>query len=202
MAPGFSRCMYCGDSEGSAVDHFEPVAENPLRAFNWMNHLLACSRCNSDYKREQFPRDPQGAPLLLDPTCDDPAEHLHLILAAGWYKGETERGKRTIEVLGLNREVLVKGRRNAYSLTAYCLIARAAVTANGGVQDDSVFRRMIWEQPMADVVVAMLAQAILPGAEDIFADEPEVLRLLCDPALRSLLLAPEERSDPAGAAAE
>ena len=63
MAPGRNRCMYCGDSEGSAVDHFEPLSEKPLLAFDWLNHLLACSKCNSDFKREHFPRDPNGTPL-------------------------------------------------------------------------------------------------------------------------------------------
>lgn len=43
MAPGLERCMYCGDNQGTDIDHFEPLARNPLRTFDWLNHLLACS---------------------------------------------------------------------------------------------------------------------------------------------------------------
>ena len=53
MAPGDEQCMYCGEI-GTDIEHFEPVARNPLRTFDWLNHLLACSTCNS-HKRDQFP---------------------------------------------------------------------------------------------------------------------------------------------------
>jgi hypothetical protein len=43
MAPGIQRCMYCGDNLGTDIDHFEPIASAPIRTFEWLNHLLACS---------------------------------------------------------------------------------------------------------------------------------------------------------------
>ncbi|MFE7622378.1 hypothetical protein [Streptomyces sp. NPDC057509] len=48
MAPGHQRCMYCGDSQGTDIDHFEPKSLAPLRTFEWFNHLLACAYCNSN----------------------------------------------------------------------------------------------------------------------------------------------------------
>ena len=60
MAPGVQRCMYCLDSLGTDIDHFEPKSRRPLRTFCWHNHLLACSRCNSNYKREEYPCDGFG----------------------------------------------------------------------------------------------------------------------------------------------
>jgi len=57
MAAGHARCMYCCDSTGTDIDHFEPIALAPLRAFDWLNHLLACSFCNSNQKRELYPCD-------------------------------------------------------------------------------------------------------------------------------------------------
>lgn len=33
MAPGHQRCMYCGDSQGTDIDHFEPKSLAPLRTF-------------------------------------------------------------------------------------------------------------------------------------------------------------------------
>jgi hypothetical protein len=71
MAPGVERCMYCGDNRGTDIDHFEPIKELPTGTFEWLNHLLACSTCNSNLKLDIFPRDPSGTPLLLDPTRDD-----------------------------------------------------------------------------------------------------------------------------------
>lgn len=61
MAPGHQRCMYCGDSQGTDIDHFEPKSQAPLRTFDWTNYLLACSYCNSNQKRDLFPRSPGTA---------------------------------------------------------------------------------------------------------------------------------------------
>ncbi|WP_407937114.1 HNH endonuclease [Kineosporia babensis] len=55
MAAGRHRCMFCGDSEGSAIDHYQPIAHLPARTFDWSNHLLACTHCNSNFKRDRFP---------------------------------------------------------------------------------------------------------------------------------------------------
>src|SRR5436853_78831 len=57
MAPGIERCMYCEDSHGTAIEHFWPKARYPDRAFDWLNYLIACSECNSNCKRDQFPLD-------------------------------------------------------------------------------------------------------------------------------------------------
>jgi hypothetical protein len=93
--------MYCGDNQGTDVDHHEPLALAPYRTFDWLNHLLACSVCNSHFKRDGFPRADDGTPLLLDPTADEPLDHLALSLSVGWYAPRTERGRVTIETLGL-----------------------------------------------------------------------------------------------------
>lgn len=114
MAPGRIRCMYCLDSRGTDIDHFEPKARTPLRTFCWDNHLLACSHCNSNEKRDRFPCDPStGACLLIDPTVDDPADHLKLLPRSGELKWHTSKGQHSIEVFGLNRDELRKGRADA-----------------------------------------------------------------------------------------
>jgi hypothetical protein len=187
MAPGLLRCMFCGDSEGTTVDHFEPVAHAPLRTFDWLNHLLACSKCNSEFKRDRFPRAEDGSPLLVDPTSDDPADHLHLVLAVGEYRALTDRGGATIDVLDLNRAVLVSGRRRVYWTTTKCLTAFHSAMEAGAVQDEEELRQMLWEQPLGDVIAAMLRQAEAPGARDIFADDLHTLALLRNPKLRAVL---------------
>ncbi|WP_143059811.1 hypothetical protein [Streptomyces melanosporofaciens] len=72
MASGIERCMYCSESLGTAVDHFEPLNHAPRRVFDWYNHLLGCSFCNSHAKGGTFPRGEDGEPLLIDPTADEP----------------------------------------------------------------------------------------------------------------------------------
>ncbi|MGC0419555.1 HNH endonuclease [Embleya sp. AB8] len=188
MAPGLERCMYCGDNQGTDIDHFEPVRVNPLRTFDWTNHLLACSLCNSHLKRDLFPLARDGTPLLVDPSSEDPARHLHLSLAAGVYLDLTDRGAATIEVFHLNRSILVRGRLRAYRITRPLLSRWRDAVERGDTADAAGWANAIWEQPTADVVHAMFHQAAAPGAEDIFADQTETLTLLRDPVIRGALL--------------
>ncbi|MFI5838855.1 HNH endonuclease [Catenuloplanes sp. NPDC051500] len=189
MAPGRERCMYCGDNHGTDVDHFEPVARNPLRTFDWLNHLLACSNCNSHQKRDRFPCDADGRPLLIDPTAEDPADHLFLSLSVGEYKALSDKGARTIEVCDLNRALLARGRMQARRVVAMALRGwrddRDAGDAAGMAEKVLTIR----EQPFADVCQAMLRQATAPGADVIFSDSPDLIALLCSEPLREALLA-------------
>lgn len=185
MAPGRERCMYCGDNQGSDVDHFEPLSRNPLRTFDWLNHLLACSICNSHFKRDRYPLAEDGTPLLIDPTVDDPLDHLRLSLTAGAYHPVTERGAATIEVCGLNRPVLTRGRVAARSIVERCVRMWDRARTLGDDQLAAELVLTVHEQPFADVCQAMLRAARLPGAQQILA--PEIVRLLRQPALRRLL---------------
>ncbi len=185
MAAGHERCMYCGDNQGCAVDHFEPVACNPLRTFDWTNHLLACSLCNSHHKRDRFPRDEaDGGALLLDPTCEDPLHHLHLNLSAGSYSALTPKGEASIEVFGLNRPVLVKGRTEACTRARLFLGQWRSSWRNGDRDTAGQIVRLAWNQPLADVLASMFHQAVHPAAAALFAGEPDLLALLLDTETR------------------
>lgn len=187
MAPGHQRCMYCGDSEGTSVDHFEPIARNPFRTFEWLNHLLACSFCNSNQKGSRFPIDDEGRPLLIDPTVEDPFDHLALSLAVGEYRPRTPKGSETIGVLALNRAVLVQGRQHARDVIGQALrLWRMAQQAGDSAAKERQLRT-IWMQPLADVHQAMLRYAVAPGAAPIFATDPDLLDILRDPELRASL---------------
>ena len=95
--------------------------------YEWSNLLLSCETCNGK-KSNQFPiqgtrvERPQEdrtewradsesfkaeKPLLLNPELDNPEEHL-VFLPDGDIKekGKSERGKKTIEICGLDREDL------------------------------------------------------------------------------------------------
>jgi hypothetical protein len=185
MAPGRERCMYCGDNQGSDVDHFEPLARNPLRAFDWLNHLLACSICNSHFKRDRYPIAGDGSPLLIDPTVEEPFDHLRLSLTAGAYHPVTDRGAATIEVCGLNRPVLTRGRVAARSTVERCVRMWDRARKIGDAELAAELVLTVHEQPFADVCQAMLRAARQPGAQLVLA--PELVRLLRLPALVRLL---------------
>ncbi|MFD3583281.1 HNH endonuclease [Streptomyces sp. NPDC058683] len=189
MAPGHERCMYCGDSQGTDIDHFEPKSLAPLRTFDWLNHVLACSFCNSNQKRNRFPVADDGGPLLVDPTAEDPLDHIRLVLPLGTYRGLTDRGRACIEVFGLNaRAVLVKGRMDAY-LTAQGSIQLWRIAMDKGQRDKAKeIVRVTWDRPLVDVLVAMFHQSGHPAADDLFAGEEETLGLLRDPELRTAFL--------------
>ncbi|WP_406008814.1 HNH endonuclease [Streptomyces sp. NBC_00637] len=189
MAPGHERCMYCGDGQGTDIDHFEPKSSAPLRTFDWLNHLLACSVCNSNQKRNSFPLAADGSPLLVDPTVEDPLNHLRLVLPAGKYQALTDRGRASIEVFGLNtRAVLVKGRVDAYLTARYWLRLCHMAMDQGRHDEAKEIIRLAWDHPLVDVLVAMFHQSGHPAADALFAGEEEILDLLLDAELRSAFL--------------
>lgn len=154
MAHGAARCMYCDDSRGTDIDHFQPLAAAPLRAFVWANHLLACSYCNSNAKRDAYPLAADGTCLLVDPTAEDPAEHLFLMLRSGEYGSRTGKGEETIRVFGLNRADLVKGREDAFCLACSTLRDWHRLHQDGDPMADRVARALL-DSPFVDVVYAM-----------------------------------------------
>lgn len=114
------RCMFCEDSRGTAIDHFWPLGPYPERAFRWLNMLLVCDACNRK-KGIQFDLDGANQPLLIDPTADDPWEHLFYESVTGQltakYLGThfDPKGEYTCDpdVLPLNIEAITSGRKRA-----------------------------------------------------------------------------------------
>jgi uncharacterized protein (TIGR02646 family) len=97
-------------------------------AYEWENMLLACVECVRS-KGNRFPVGAERAnpparggtleleqPHLIDPCTIDPGEHL-IYTEDGYLSSGTKQGATTIEVLSLNREHLVAGRREALSET-------------------------------------------------------------------------------------
>lgn len=133
MAGPTLRCAYCEDSRGTDIDHFRPKSTYPGFAFVWANYFLACSYCNSNEKRAQFPLDAARLPLLLDPVADDPFLHLVFVEKTGFLSGITPQGAETEKVFRLNgRLELTLGRQTTW-LGAIALLrdlgrARSPVT--------------------------------------------------------------------------
>lgn len=155
MSVGRDLCMYCSDGRGTSVDHYEPIDKNSLRVWDWDNHILACSVCNSHAKRADFPSNLDNKPLYLDPTRDDPSSHLLLTPSTGDYEGLTDRGVYTAEIL-LNAELLARGRRAAW-LDALDLVRKYdTAVATGDDRAARVAQFRLLQRPNLDAFYAML----------------------------------------------
>jgi hypothetical protein len=127
-----SKCAACESSDNTlTVKHFRPldrVVEDKSSpgywwlAYDWRNMFVFCARCRH-MQGSRFPIAGQRAqtpshklseeePLLLDPCADNPNVHLAFD-DNGAVVGQTQRGRITIEIYGLNRETLVEARREA-----------------------------------------------------------------------------------------
>jgi hypothetical protein len=98
-------------------------------AYDWRNLVLSCVLCNqvpqdrAYGKGERFPVAGRRAgkpgqqaaekPLLLNPVEDDPKSHLEIDESCV-FSAKTERGKVTIELLGLNLRDLPDRRKEKY----------------------------------------------------------------------------------------
>ncbi len=173
MCSGLIRCMYCEDSQGHDIDHFRPKSTYPERTFVWENLLYACSHCNSNGKRNQFPLDADGQPLLIDPTAEDPMAHLVFTPSTGALvpridpakSVESPKGKASIEAFGLNRDPTVRGRRNAW-VGLQSLIEAYDQAQNANDLETARQKRLaISEHAFSSVLVYMLQIAALPPAQ-------------------------------------
>jgi uncharacterized protein (TIGR02646 family) len=149
----------------------------------WTNLLPSCRDCNSerghDYegariktgKANRFPladearratapgREADEEPLLLDPTVDDPDEHLEFIdegvvRAAKDSGGEKLRGRETIDVLGLRRHDLVTV-RHAHQEMVDATLKRYLTALRKLDRDEDDFAREILQQAQEELQTFM-----------------------------------------------
>jgi len=109
MAGNRHRCMYCGDSHGTDIDHFWPKRWHPERLFQWPNMLLCWTECGR-FKGDDFPLA-GNLPLIVDPTAEDPWEYLDFDPATGNLVARFDlatndwraKGTETVKALHLDR---------------------------------------------------------------------------------------------------
>jgi len=186
MASGRDRCMYCEDNQGSDIEHFYPRCDFPEKSFEWKNYLWACSICNSNEKRTQFPLQ-NGRPLLIDPTSKDPSEdprlHLELLPSSGRFKARknSTKGQPTIDTLHLNErdgarpKALMQGRYDAWRVFELLVINYALLMQSGDQTEAKAFAKTIQRMSFASVLGYLLDCANGPGKSRI---KPEVLTAL------------------------
>ncbi len=109
-------------------------------AYDWQNLLPSCTCCNQATdingkkvgKHSRFPvagshatspeQSSQESPLLINPTVDDPGEHLTINVGDGILSGLTDRGEMSIKVLGLNHRAQLPEERGKVALATKALI--------------------------------------------------------------------------------
>jgi uncharacterized protein (TIGR02646 family) len=100
-------------------------------AYEWSNLLFSCDECNTSFKKNLFPlSDPsqrdithrdisREQPLLINPSIEDPGLYIgfrsEMAVPRVVDDVESEKGKTTIELLGLNSRLALKqARRDAF----------------------------------------------------------------------------------------
>ena len=113
LAQRFHRkCAYCearpGHVSRAHIEHFRPkgIARFEARMFDWDNWLLSCGICNEE-KWKHFPEE-DGEPMLLNPTEEAPS--VHLCFVGPRLRGITKRGRKTVELVELDRQPLLDER--------------------------------------------------------------------------------------------
>jgi hypothetical protein len=179
MASGLERCMYCEDSQGCDVEHRAPKVPYPEKAFSWSNLLLICAPCNRQ-KNDNFDE------RLIDPTAEDPLEHLLLSFATGRYvvRDESQRGAATLRVLPrvAAAQPLVQGRMNALTKIKSCLQVYDQHRAEGRTAEAESIHKALVEEPFSAVFAAVLSASREPGAPDVLG-EPLMAVLARHPAM-------------------
>ena len=113
------RCMFCGDSRSTDIEHFWPKRRYPQRVFRWENLLWICTGCNRQ-KGDRLPLDRHRRPLLIDPTAEDPWDFLYFDGHTGNITARYDassrlphpKGIQTVDptLLPLNIEAVTEGR--------------------------------------------------------------------------------------------
>lgn len=145
MAGDTERCMYCLDSHGADVEHFWPKGRYPERMLVWSNLLLACTPCGR-FKGQQFPLDGAGRPLMVDPTVDDPWEHLEFDADTGNFTARydasgtpSSKGMATVSLLQFDRrEALQRMYRRSFG--RLCDAVESALAGDARDPDSLVMR--------------------------------------------------------------
>jgi len=178
MAGATARCMYCLDSHGTDVEHFWPKSPYPERMFVWPNLLLSCAECGR-LKGDRFPLQ-DDRPLLIDPTADDPWQHLDFdpdtgnltakfVAATG---SPSPKGVRTVEILRLDqREAMSRGYLRTFRRIAEAVLETSTRAVAAGALIDRV--RQLDDHGLAEWCFGDRGRTVSPFRE-LHARDPAI----------------------------
>ncbi len=108
-----NKCAFCESKmkhvSPAHIEHYRPKEKDqfPELMFVWENWLLSCPTCNAN-KGTKFPLC-DNEPCFLDPTVENPDEHLDFLRAQ--ILSKTTRGRETIKEIKLYRTDLEQQRK-------------------------------------------------------------------------------------------
>lgn len=175
-------------------------------SWTWENLVYVCGVCNTGWKLNWFPcerastplgarRAPPGSerPLLVDPSREDPLDHLRFAPDLATVEDEhdmgwgpvplTERGRWTIAVLGLHRR---QGLRTTWKIRAREIVGDPDVRAarSAIAESDFTAARSAWDRARARLLDATPAPDYLALRWCVFDHlVPEDVRNRAEPPL-------------------
>ena len=201
MCAGAQRCVYCEDSVGDEVEHIKPKDLYPEDVFRWPNYVYACGACNSR-KNNKFavitdagrvivtrlrnapivPPVP-GDPAFINPRFENPRDLITMDLLETFLMlpkddldaDQKSRADFTIDTLGLNRDLLLAARKNAFSgyrarLSEFCTRRESGATET----ELETLRLELLTTPHPTVWEEMKCQADgIPEISELFRLVPE-----------------------------
>ncbi len=202
MCSGAQRCGYCEDSVGDEVEHIRPKDLYPEDVYLWENYLLACGPCNGGKnnrfaviskgqlfdvtrgRKSPITRPRRGSPAPINPRKEDPLAFLELELENTFLflprdslsQVDEIRAEYSIDVLKLNRDVLLAARHDAYGSYRARLFEYREMR-NGGANKNElgVLRTAIRNSAHPTVWREMQSQRNLNDLRALFQDVPEAL---------------------------
>ncbi len=106
----FRKCAYCESLISHVawgdVEHLKPKSESDAGVLDYDNLTIACSICNNCKSNYWSLDEP-----ILNPYSDDPDNHLCFLGTLVWTKKGSRLGRRTIDLLSLNRAALWERRK-------------------------------------------------------------------------------------------
>jgi uncharacterized protein (TIGR02646 family) len=204
MCSGNRRCCYCEDSVADEVEHIKPKSLYPELTFTWSNYLYSCGPCNTQKNNKYAlfiagtltpvissasPPSP-GDDVFINPRQDDPMDFLDLDLGQTIQDGtfqylprynlpqnhrDYQRADYTINILGLNRDFLMEGRKNAALDFKARLYEYEKEKPNLSPQELDQFKQDFQRHPYPSVWNHIKAQhQSIPVINDFFQRFPEL----------------------------
>ena len=164
------KCAFCEATARHVshlhVEHYRPKGLPAFErlAFDWSNWLSSCALCNQ-IKWKHFPICGE-VPCLLNPADDDPRAHVGF--TGPYAVGKTDRGEKTVSLVGLDRPALEE-QRQMWLLTIDCLLLLVLRAEDARVD---ARRLLIWAmQP--DAPFSSMTRDYLSEKTPILANPPE-----------------------------
>lgn len=144
LSTSYNKCAFCESPLVGGitieVEHFAPKSLYPEKAFDWLNLLPACRKCNGTKGDHDTVAEP-----IINPYEEDPEKYLFYDCAIIVSKDDSDdfnKSERTISVLRLNDDRLIRPRSEIYRELSILLSSmKQAISELGELRQGAAIRR-------------------------------------------------------------